>query len=86
MFVVMAYDVGEKRVAKVRKIAEKFLLPVQNSVFQGDLTTKQLQRLQYELKGAIIPESDKIIFYKTQFDYALQIDEIGFVSDEEMIL
>lgn len=86
MFVIMAYDVGEKRNAKVRKLAEKYLFPVQESVFQGDLSSKKLRKFQQEIKGVIDVETDKVLFYKTQNNYDLQIEEIGFVDNEEMIL
>ena len=34
MFVILVYDVGEKRVAKVLKICRKYLTWVQNSVLE----------------------------------------------------
>ena len=86
MFVIMAYDIAEKRVAKVRKIAQKYLSPVQQSVFQGFLSQKQLYKIQQELKSKIDPETDKIVFYEANDISTLKIDEIGFVDDQTMIL
>lgn len=84
MFVVMSYDIGEKRGRKVHNIASKYLIPVQKSLFQGFLTEKQLRRLQNELSPVVDPDDDKLIFYKT--DGVLQIDEVGTFEDRDMIL
>ena len=86
MFVIMSYDISEQRVVKARKIAKKYLMSVQRSLFQGYLTEKQLEKLKTELSQLIIPESDKVVFYKACNDSTLQIDEIGIVNDFDMIL
>ncbi|MGL5550151.1 MAG: CRISPR-associated endonuclease Cas2, partial [Culicoidibacterales bacterium] len=50
MYVIVAYDFNEKRVAKALKISRKYLTPVQNSIFEGDLTMGQLNSLKAELE------------------------------------
>lgn len=35
MFVIVTYDVSQKRVTKVMKISRKYLNHIQNSVFEG---------------------------------------------------
>ena len=85
MFIIMSYDINEKRVAKVMKIAKKYLYPVQRSLFQGYLTEKQLQKLKSELISLINPESDKVLFYKSFNDSMLQIDEFGTFDESDMI-
>lgn len=63
MFVIMVYDVGEKRVGKVLKISRKYLYWVQNSVLEGEITESNLRKLKYELERVIDEEHDSIIFY-----------------------
>ncbi|MBO8159468.1 CRISPR-associated endonuclease Cas2 [Thermosyntropha sp.] len=63
MFVIMVYDVGEKRVGKVLKISRKYLYWVQNSVLEGEITESSFRRLKYELDKVIDEEYDSIIFY-----------------------
>lgn len=63
MFVIMVYDVGEKRVGKVLKISRKYLYWVQNSVLEGEITESNLRKLKYELEKVIDEEHDSIIFY-----------------------
>lgn len=63
MYVIVAYDVGVERVARVLKICRKYLTWVQNSLLEGELTPAQLRRLQQELERAIDLECDTVQFY-----------------------
>ncbi len=63
LFVILVYDVGEKRVAKVLKTARKYLYWVQNSVLEGDITEANLVKLKAELSKKINKDEDSIIFY-----------------------
>ncbi|MCD6539468.1 MAG: CRISPR-associated endonuclease Cas2, partial [Candidatus Omnitrophica bacterium] len=60
----MVYDIEEKRVAKVLKIARKYLTWVQNSVLEGEIRRAAYERLKIELKNTIDKETDSVIFYK----------------------
>lgn len=53
MFVIMVYDVGEKRVAKILKKSRKYLHWVQNSVFEGEISPAKLKKLRTELEQLI---------------------------------
>lgn len=53
MFVILVYDVGEERVARVLKKCRQYLYWVQNSVFEGDISPGRLKRLKRELKGLV---------------------------------
>lgn len=50
MFVIVVYDVGEKRVNKVRKKLKMSLTWTQNSVFEGEITESKLNRLVHDVK------------------------------------
>lgn len=63
MFVIMAYDVNVGRVTKALKVGRKYLHWVQNSLFEGELTKAQLERLKSDLKKVIDEEEDSVIFY-----------------------
>lgn len=63
MYLIMVYDIKEKRVAKVLKIARKYLTWVQNSVLEGEITQAKFMKLKYELKEIINEEEDSIVFY-----------------------
>ena len=63
MFVIMVYDVNAKRVAKVLKTSRRYLLWVQRSVFEGEITPARLKALKSELEGVIDDREDSILFY-----------------------
>lgn len=63
MRIIAVYDIGEKRVSKVRKVFLKFLNPVQLSVFEGDLTEASYRKLRNQLSDIIEPTYDSIIFF-----------------------
>ena len=63
MFVILVYDVGEKRVGKVLKRCRKYLNWVQNSVLEGEISDASLKKLKMELERILEPEEDSIIFY-----------------------
>lgn len=63
MFVIMVYDINVKRVAKVLKTSRRYLLRVQNSVFEGEITPGKLKALKNEISAIINDGEDSIIFY-----------------------
>ena len=77
MFVILCYDVGSKRVSKVMKKVSKYLRSVQESVFEGYLTEKQVHSLKMEIRDLIDPDEDSVILYKYIPGLSLKKDEIG---------
>jgi CRISPR-associated protein Cas2 len=62
-YIIAVYDVNQKRVGKMLKLFRRYLTWVQNSVFEGDLTTAQAKQLQQEAE-TIMDEHDGVIFYQ----------------------
>lgn len=63
MYLIMVYDVNQRRVSKVLNIARKYLEWIQNSVLEGELTEAKFERLKREIEGVIDKEEDSVIFY-----------------------
>ena len=63
MYLIMVYDINEKRVNRVLKTGRKYLNWVQNSVFEGEITGAKFTKLKSELKRIIKEKEDSIIFY-----------------------
>ena len=83
MFVILAYDVGEKRSGRTRKIVKKYLRPVQRSVFEGVITERGLKDLKRELRRVVDPEQDTVTIYRLPSErYAIR-DELGQVGNTE---
>ena len=54
MYVILVYDCGERRVAKMLKLCRKYLNWIQNSVFEGEISEVRLKELLYSAKDSII--------------------------------
>lgn len=64
MYVIITYDVEEKRVGKVNKKLKEYLTWTQNSVFEGEITSGLLKKCLFDL-GNIINESvDSVHVYE----------------------
>ncbi|OYD07557.1 CRISPR-associated endonuclease Cas2 [Paludifilum halophilum] len=64
MYVIITYDVGEKRVHKVCKKLREYLTWTQNSVFEGSIGKGKLTRCMHELDGIIHADEDSIYLYQ----------------------
>jgi len=63
-YYIAVYDVNVRRVAKMLKLFRRYLTWVQRSVFEGELTEAQFQRLQHEASRLMNPDEDVVIFYE----------------------
>ncbi len=85
MFVIMVYDVNEKRVGKALKISRKYLNWVQNSVFEGEITKAKLVKLKTEMKNLINKDEDSVIFYELRSTSYTNRDIIGLQKGNDDI-
>lgn len=86
MFIILVYDVNTKRVGKIGKICRKYLKRVQRSVYEGDITQKQLTTLQKELERIIVSEEDTICIYQFESIRYAQKSRIGIMDEFDNIL
>lgn len=87
MFVILVYDVGEKRVQKVLKTARKYLYWVQNSVLEGDISEANFVRLKQELSRKIDKNEDSVLFYILRTTKYSERQEMGIKKGgQELIL
>jgi CRISPR-associated protein Cas2 len=77
MYVILVYDVGEKRVAKMLRLCRKYLNWVQNSVFEGEITKVKLKELTILIKKIIDQETDSIIIFASRDEKWLDKTIIG---------
>ena len=77
MYVLLVYDIGEKRVAKALKVCRCYLNWVQNSVFEGEITQGKLNALLKKLKDLIKMKEDSILVYRFPNDRAFKKEVIG---------
>jgi len=66
MYVIITYDVSEKRVSKVHKKLKEYLIWTQNSVFEGEITRTLLKKCLFELENIVDENSDSVSVYEIQ--------------------
>lgn len=65
MFVILYYDVNETRCNKMLKTCRKYLVWVQNSVFEGEISAAGYERMISELKKIMVDEDgDSLVVYR----------------------
>lgn len=63
IYVIVVYDVKENKVSKVCKYLRQHLHWIQNSVFEGEITKGEFQKIKLDLKKIINLKEDSILFF-----------------------
>ncbi len=71
MYVLLVYDIetdeqGRKIIQRVFKICKKYLIHIQNSVFEGEISKPDLILLQKELDCYIRKDKDSVIVFQSR--------------------
>ena len=66
MYVILVYDIGEKRVGKMLKLCRQYLNWIQNSVFEGEISEVKLTELKSKTKKIMDVESDSLIIFSNE--------------------
>lgn len=77
MYVILMYDVGEKRVGKMLKLCRRYLSWIQNSVFEGEITEVKLRELIIHAKNVMDEEVDSLIVFKSRDERWLEKQIVG---------
>ena len=80
VYVIIVYDVNVSRVSKVCQFLRQYLNWVQNSVFEGELSESQLEKIKIHLKKIIDPEQDGILIYILHSEKLLSRESIGKIK------
>ncbi|MCY6354752.1 CRISPR-associated endonuclease Cas2 [Clostridium sp. ZS2-4] len=87
MFVILTYDIEEKRINRVRKLLKKYLTWTQNSVFEGEITDGKLHKCLSEVNKVIDKKTDSIYIYRVKMSKNITKDVIGIEkSFDELFL
>lgn len=77
MFVIIVYDVSVDRVTKVLHFLRRYLNWIQNSVFEGEVTEKQLVEIEHGLSQRIKKSTDMVRLYILRSEDAVKIKTLG---------
>lgn len=89
MYVILVYDInleekeGQKVLRNVFKICKKYLVHIQNSVFEGELLESQKLRLQSELNKFIRDDKDSVIIFESRSQKWLDKQFLGKIEDDK---
>ncbi|HOF08293.1 MAG TPA: CRISPR-associated endonuclease Cas2 [Bacteroidales bacterium] len=77
MYVILVYDVNEKRVAKMLKLCRRYLNWIQNSVFEGEISEVKLKELIIFAEEIMNLEEDSLIIFSSRTEKFLDKQIIG---------
>lgn len=89
MYVILVYDInleekeGQKVLRNVYKTCKKYLIHIQNSVFEGELLESQMLKLKVELDRHIREDKDSIIVFKSRHQRWLDKEFLGMIEDDK---
>jgi CRISPR-associated protein Cas2 len=76
MYVILVYDINQKRVTKMLKLCRKYLNWIQNSVFEGEITAVKLKELKQKA-NRIMKNGDSLIIFKSRQQEWLEKEILG---------
>lgn len=82
MYIILVYDIGEKRVGKMLKLCRQYLNWIQNSVFEGEITEVKLKELLAKARKIMLLGDDSIIIFKSRQEKWLEKEVIGKEKNE----
>ncbi len=82
MYLILVYDIDQKRVGKMLKLCRKYLNWIQNSVFEGELSEVKLKELILKAKLIMDPETDSLIIFSSRQEKWLEKQVIGREKNE----
>ena len=89
MYVILVYDInleekeGQKVLRNVFKICKKYLVHIQNSVFEGELLESQMLKLKAELNRYIRDDKDSVIVFKSRSQRWLDKEFLGMIEEDK---
>jgi CRISPR-associated protein Cas2 len=89
MYVILVYDInleekeGQRVLRNVYKTCKKYLVHIQNSVFEGELLESQMLKLKTELNCYIREDKDSVIVFKSRSQRWLDKEFLGMIEDDK---
>ncbi len=84
MKIILVYDINSenKHANRIRKICTKYLIHIQNSVFEGELEEHLMVKLEHELIKYIDKNLDSIIIFKFKYNVPSSKTIIGINKND----
>ena len=87
MYVVVVYDIsldekGSYNWRKIFQICKRYLHHIQNSVFEGELSEVDIERLKYEISDYVRDNLDSFIIFKSRSERWMEKEMLGLQEDK----
>jgi CRISPR-associated protein Cas2 len=82
MYIILVYDIEEKRVGKMLKLCRQYLNWIQNSVFEGEITEVKLKELLHRAGEIMDTEKDSVIVFSSRQEEWLDKTIMGKEKNE----
>ena len=91
MYVILVYDIsqtdkGQKRWNRVFKLCKQYLIHVQNSVFEGEISKANVFKLEHNINDEINQELDSVIIFKSRNERWLDKEILGKSLDDPLFI
>lgn len=77
MYIILVYDIGEKRVGKMLKLCRQYVNWIQNSVFEGEISEPKLKELKLRAIELMEVKTDSLIIFYTRQEKWLEKEVVG---------
>lgn len=82
MYIILVYDIsldenGQRRWSRVFKLCKRYLVHIQNSVFEGEITESNLYKLSKQIQKEIDRNKDSVLVFKSRNERWLEKDILG---------
>jgi CRISPR-associated protein Cas2 len=77
MYIILVYDIGEKRVGKMLKLCRQYLNWIQNSTFEGEISESKLEELKIKARKLMNEEVDSLIIFSSRQEKWLDKEIVG---------
>ena len=77
MYVLLVYDIREKRVGKMLKLCRRYLNWIQNSVFEGEISEVKLKELLAKAYDFLDTDEDSVLIFKSRSQQWLEKQVVG---------
>ncbi|MBM4241063.1 MAG: CRISPR-associated endonuclease Cas2 [Euryarchaeota archaeon] len=77
MYLIIVYDIKVERVNKVKGFLRTHLHWIQNSVFEGEVTKSELEKIKAGLNDIINKNEDSVIIYTFRSQKAFKRKVLG---------
>ena len=78
MYVIVVYDVDQKKCGKMLRLCRSYLHHIQNSVFEDEITEARLEELKIKAKKIMNEEDeDSLMVFKSRNEKWLEKEIVG---------